>query len=149
VASEDGVRAWPAGEGTLVHFDGRRFARHRAPDGALLSVAATGPRAAWAVGLEGGVLRAAGGSVEALQIADERGARLDVTLRAVAARAPDDVWIAGDRATLLHWDGKSLSRVDARAAGADAALSAIVPPGKTDGWVVGPTGIFRIERATP
>jgi hypothetical protein len=147
--SHDGTRVWPEGEGTLVHFDGRRFTRHRAPDGALLSVAAVGPAEAWAVGMDGGVLHAKGDTVRAFHLEREGGAALRVVLRAVAAAGPDDVWIAGDRSTLLHWDGKALARVDTSAAGHDAALTAIIAPSARPGWVVGPSGMWRIARAAP
>jgi hypothetical protein len=140
----DGNRALPEGEGTLVHFDGHAFTRHRGPDGALLSVAAAAPGEAWAVGLGGSVLHAKAGAVDAFHLEGEGGAKLPVTLRGVAASRPDDVWMVGDGATLLHGDGKTLRRVDASAAGHGMALSAVIAPGARPGWVVGPTGIWRI-----
>jgi hypothetical protein len=145
-ASSDDARAWPEGEGTLVRFDGRAFTRHRAPDGALHAVAATGPAEAWAVGAAGGVLHARSGAVEAFHLVAEDGARLPVMLRAAAA-GPEEVWIAGDRSTLLRWDGTSLRRIDAKVAGRDAALTAVIAPGAKPGWVVGPGGIWRVVRA--
>jgi hypothetical protein len=69
-----------------------------------------------------------------------------VTLRAVAGTGPDDVWIAGDRSTLLHWDGKAIHRVATAGIDPDAALSALVAPSAERGWVVGPTGIWRVVR---
>ncbi len=136
----DGARTWPEGEGTLVHFDGRAFTRHRAPDGALLSVAATGPGEAWAVGVAGSVVHAKAGVVEAYHL--DR----PVILRTVAA-GTEEVWIAGDGSTLLRWDGKALQTVDASAAGPDAALTAVIPPaGAKPGWVIGPSGIWRLIR---
>ncbi|MDI3283844.1 hypothetical protein [Polyangium sp. 15x6] len=140
-------RVLPEGEGTLVRFDGRTFTRHRAPDGALLSVAAAGPGEAWAVGLAGAVLHAKGNTVEAFHLERDGGARHPVLLRSVAATKPNDVWIAGDGATLLRWDGKALRRVDTSAAGKEAALSSMIAPGAKPGWVVGPGGIFRIVPA--
>jgi hypothetical protein len=130
-----------------VRFDGRTFTRHRAPDGALLSVAAAGPGEAWAVGLGGGVLHAKAGVVEAFHLEREGGGRLPVVLRSVAAAGPDDVWIAGDGPTLLHWDGKALRRVDTGTVGQSAALSAILAPGAKPGWVAGPGGLWRLVRA--
>jgi hypothetical protein len=143
-AARDGVRAWPEGEGVLVHFDGKRFTRHRAPDGALLAVVAVGPGEAWAVGMGGGLVHAKAGAVEAFHLASTSGDRLEPALRAVSARAPDDVWIAGDAATLLHWDGRSLRRVDAALAGPDGALTSVIAPAAAPGWVVGPGGVWRI-----
>ncbi|MDI1480271.1 PQQ-binding-like beta-propeller repeat protein [Polyangium sp. y55x31] len=143
-ASTSDGRVLPEGEGTLVRFDGRTFTRHRAPDGALLSVAAAGPGEAWAVGLAGAVLHAKGTTVEAFHLERDGGKRLPVILRSVAATGPNDVWIVGDGSTLLRWDGKALRRVDASQAGNEAAFSAVIAPGAKPGWVVGPGGIFRI-----
>ncbi|MRG97535.1 hypothetical protein [Polyangium spumosum] len=143
-----GGRTVPEGEGTLVRFDGRTFTRHRAPDGALLSVAAAGPGEAWAVGLAGGVLHVKGGVVEALHLTREDGARWPALLRGVAASGPNEVWIVGDGSTLLRWDGKGLRRVDASAAGREAALSAVIAPiSSRPGWVVGPGGIWKVVPA--
>ena len=108
--------------------------------GALLSVAAAAPGDAWAVGMAGGVLHVKAGAVEALHL--ER----KVVLRGVATAGPD-VWIAGDGATLLRWDGQVLRRVDASAAGLDAALTAVIAPvDAKPGWVVGPSGIWKLVR---
>lgn len=138
-------RARPEGEGTLVHFDGRTFTRHRAPDGALLSVAAAGPGEAWAVGVGGGVLHVKGSTVRALHVAREGGGPRPI-LRAAAAAGPGEVWLAGDGSTLLRWDGSAFRRVDTSAAGKEAALSAVVAPGAKGGWVVGPGGIWKVVR---
>jgi hypothetical protein len=140
-AASDGVRLWPSGEGVLLHFDGRAFTRHRGPGGALLAVAPAGVNEAWAVGAAGSVVRASAAGITAYRVA---GAPV---LRAVAAAAPDDVWIAGSGGMLLRFDGRTLRRVDTAAAGRDAAFTAIVPPGKEPGWVVGPAGIFRVVAA--
>jgi hypothetical protein len=143
---EDGTRAWPAGEGILVHFDGRAFTRIRAPDGALLSVAAVGPGEAWAVGQGGGVLHVRGDTVEAFHLVGADDKPLRHALRAVAASGRDDVFIAGDAGTLLHWDGRALRRVDTRAAGPEAGFSALIAPSKRPGWLVGPGGVWRVSR---
>jgi hypothetical protein len=155
-SSRDPARAWPEGEGTLVHFDGRRFIRHRAPDGALHAVAAVAPSEAWAVGADGGLVHVKGFGersvpIEKGDVVDAFHLELDgapwrVTLRAVAATGPDDVWFAGDRSTLLHWDGKALHRVATTGIDSDGAFSAVVAPSAGRGWVVGPTGIWRIVR---
>ncbi len=145
LATDDGTRAWPAGEGALVHFDGGAFTRHRAPDGALLAVSAVGPNEAWAVGLDGGLVHVKDTTVRAYHV-EVGGARLRVALRAVAARGPNDVWIAGDHAMLLRWDGSSLKRAGTGALPADTVFTAVIPPGDKQGYVVGPAGMWAIRR---
>jgi hypothetical protein len=145
--SSDGD-AQPTGEGTLVHFDGKAFTRRRGPEGALLAVAATGPGEAWAVGVHGGVLHARGDGTEALHLEREGDARLTLTLRAVAARGAE-AWMAGDEATLLHWDGKALQQVSTRPAGTRAVLTTVIAPGAGPGWVAGPGGIWKLVRGAP
>jgi hypothetical protein len=76
----------------------------------------------------------------------EGGGRLPVTLRAVAAKS-GTVWMVGDQATVLRWDGRTLFRVDSRMAGTRAPLTAVVPLDGDDGWVAGPTGIWKLVRA--
>ncbi|MFO0590363.1 MAG: hypothetical protein U0441_22665 [Polyangiaceae bacterium] len=142
----DDVRAQPAGEGILVHYDGHGFTRHRGPEGALLAIAPVGPGEAWAVGYDGGVVHVKDGVAAAYHL-ERAGNPLRVALRSVAAVGPDDVWIAGDGATLLHWDGKAFSRMDVVSVGADAALTAVAPPrDKAPGWLAGPRGIWRFSR---
>lgn len=133
------------GEGTLVGFDGKAFARYRAPDGALLSVAATAPGEAWAVGLKGSVVHVQGGKASSFSLQSE-GPKDEpaVILRQVSARGPSEVWIAGDRSHLLRWDGKAFYRIDTSLAGKTAALSSVLAPTDKPGWVTGPSGIFKI-----
>ncbi len=146
VAIHDGVRAHPAGEGILVHFDGHAFTRYRGPEGALLAVAAVGPGEAWAVGLDGGIVHVKGGVASAFHL-ERDGRPLRVALRAVAATGPDDVWISGDGSTLLRWNGKAFGHVEVASVGVDATLTALVPPrDKAPGWLAGPRGIWRISR---
>ncbi|MFO0590346.1 MAG: hypothetical protein U0441_22580 [Polyangiaceae bacterium] len=140
------VRPRPAGEGILVHFDGRAFTRYRGPDGALLSVVAVGPAEAWAVGYDGGVVHVKGGVATAYHLERDK-KPLRVPLRAVAATGPSDVWIVGEGSTVLRWDGKAFLRMDVASVGAGAALSAVVPPrDKVPGWLAGPRGIWRFTR---
>ena len=140
-------RTIPAGEGTLVHFDGKAFTRHRAPDGPLVSVIATAPSEAWAVGVSGGLLHATPGVVQAYHLAREGGSRAPVILRAAASAAPSDVWIVGEGGTVLHGDAKSFRRVEVPLAGRDAAFSGVVAPTQArPGWLVGPSGIWKITR---
>ncbi len=142
----DATHTWPAGEGTLVHFDGRAFRRERGPEGALLAVAAVGPAEAWAVGVGGGVLHARGALAEPFHLETDRGEKLGVTLRAVAARGASELWIGGDASTLLRWDGQALRRVDTREAGSRAAFTTVLPPGSRPGLVAGPSGIWKVVR---
>jgi hypothetical protein len=134
------ARRWPAGEGLLVHFDGHALLRHRAPDGALLAVAAAGPGEAWAAGVGGSMLHAHGAAVEAFHVEPE------VILRAVAVSTAHEAFFVGDAATVLHHDGHTLRRIDAAEAGRDGALTGVVAPGAQPGWVVGPAGIFRLSK---
>lgn len=131
----------PSGEGTLVRFDGRTFTRHRGPDGALLAVAATSPGEAWAVGVGGGLVHVQSGKAEAMHLEGT-----PVLLRAVAGGGAGEVWMAGDGGTLLRWDGKALWKVDVGAGAKGAGFAALVAPGETPGWVVGPAGIWKIVR---
>lgn len=138
-AEEDAIRPRPVGEGLLVHFDGRGLAVSDSQLGeALLSVAAAGPGEAWAAGAGGALVHAGPGRVEAWRV--ERSPRL----WAIAAPTPNDVWIAGAGSTLLRFDGETLRRIDASRVGPDAALTGVVPPSTGSGWLVGPSGIFRI-----
>jgi photosystem II stability/assembly factor-like uncharacterized protein len=93
------------------------------------------------VGAAGSVVHASAAGITAYRVA---GAPV---LRAVAAAAPDDVWIAGSGGTLLRFDGRALRRIDTAVAGRDAAFTAILPPGEDPGWLVGPAGIFRVVAA--
>ncbi len=137
-AATDGFRAWPAGEGLAIHFDGRAFTRRRGPEGALLAVTSTAANEAWSVGLAGSLAHFTASAVEGFTI------RPPTRLRAITAASPTDLWIAGDEATLLHGDGHGLRRIDTTAVSPDGALTSVIAPGSSPGWVVGPAGIFRI-----
>lgn len=143
---EDDRRSWPEGEGILVRFDGRGFTRHRAPDGALLAVAAAGPGEAWAVGVVGSIVHAKAGELSTMHLPRE-GTRAAPLLRAVSVGTGGDVWIAGDDATLLRFDGRVAQRIDTKIAGPRATFTAVVAPGARAGWAVGPGGIYRIVPA--
>ncbi|MFO0554288.1 MAG: hypothetical protein U0271_38260 [Polyangiaceae bacterium] len=130
------------GEGTLAHFDGHSFRYFRGPEGALTAVTSAGPNEAWAVGARGGIVHVQGDQAVATRLST------DSTLRAASARGASDVWIGGEDRTLLHWDGKSLRPIDTSAATQRSSFLAIVPPtDQQPGWVVGPTGIWRITRS--
>ena len=85
------------------------------------------------------------GAAEALHLERDDGTRLALTLRAVAARG-GELWMAGDEATLLHWDGKALQQMSTRAAGPRSVLTTVIAPGAGPGWVAGPGGIWRLLR---
>lgn len=142
MATASATHRWPAGEGLLVHFDGRAFTRRRAPDGALLAVAAAGPSEAWAVGVGGSLIHARAEGTEAVHVEPA------VLLRGVAAAA-GQVFAVGDEGTVLHHDGQALRRVDAPEAGRDGAFTCVVAPGTQAGWVVGPAGIYRLSAGQP
>jgi len=149
-AEADDGRFRPEGEGTLVRFDGKRFERHRAPRGALLAVADAGPAEAWAVGVDGGVLHVKDGRAEPFHVKRADAKRTDVApliLRGVDTAGPGDVWMVGDQGTLLHFDGRQLRPVGTSSLPKRAALVAVIAPTKKPGWVVGPTGIWKIVRA--
>lgn len=133
-------RVWAEGEGTVVHFDGRTFTRHRGPDGALLGVSGSGTKESWAAGLRGGIVNVKAGKATAYHLPAR------VALRSVAATSSEDVFIAGDDSTLIHWDGKLWRRIDTKVIGTGAGLAAVVAPGKDAGYVVGPRGIWKIVR---
>ena len=140
----DDLATPPSREGVVVHFDGRAFTRYRGPD-ALLAVTAPGKDEAWAVGAWGAMLHVKAGVADPLCVARE-GRRFGAVLRGGSAVTGDDVWVVGDRSTLLHGDAQALRRVDASAAGREAAFTAVIAPGTRPGWVVGPSGIWRIVR---
>jgi len=142
---EDSERLWPQGEGVVFHFDGRAFTGYHGPT-ALVSVASAGPAEAWAAGLAGGLMHVKAGSAEAFRVSGQ-GRGLRAAFRSVSAAGPNNLWFAGDRSTLLHWDGTALRQVDTTAAGKDAPLTGVLAPGANPGWVVGPTGIWRIAPA--
>ncbi|MEM6789291.1 MAG: hypothetical protein AAF715_17355 [Myxococcota bacterium] len=137
------TRLWPAGEGALVHYDGQSLRHHRGPHGALLSVGATGAHQAWSAGLDGGVVRVADGQAEVMHLT-RAGKRLRVAIRSVAAAGPKEVWLAGDDGLLLVFDGDHLRAVDTHALSPTVGFAqvAVTLEGR---WLVGPTGIWKIE----
>jgi len=104
---------WAVGDQTILHFNGTAWLNFaRAPVGVMRAVWGSAPNAVWAVGNEGltkwnGVEWSA---MEPIVIGD----RTYRTLRDVWGTGADDVWIvaAGEfpfNASLLHWDGLTLS----------------------------------------
>lgn len=136
-----GSRRWPAGEGVLVHLEGRSYTHLRAPEGALLALAAGGRGEAWAVGVGGALVHMRGAQLEALRILGAP------TLRAVAVGARGEVLAAGDDGALFRWERGELRRLEPATGGFGGTLSGVVAPGERPGWVVGPAGVFRIQPA--
>ncbi|MGI5865047.1 MAG: hypothetical protein ACOX6T_23750 [Myxococcales bacterium] len=56
------------------------------------------------------------------------------TLRAIWASAPDDVWVAGDSGTLLHWDGERWARFPNPLWRGEARIVSVWGSGPSDIW---------------
>ncbi len=63
--------------------------------------------------------------------------RFDVDLLGVWGSGPDDIWMSGDKGTLLHWNGKTLLPW---ASGTSVALRAVGGTGASDVWMAGDGG---------
>jgi len=66
----------------------------------------------------------------------------------------DGAIIIGSFGTSTIWrippgENNAAQWIDASAAGPDAALTSVIAPGTSPGWVVGPAGIFRIVPRSP
>jgi hypothetical protein len=127
-----------AGEGLLVHYDGRANTTVRGPDGPLHRVAIAGPNEAWAVGEGGGILHISPQGISRAHIASKTRLR-DVSI------SGKDVWFSGDDGSLLRWDGDVLHAFSP--APLVGPLTAVLPPiDGSPGWVVGPRCLFRLRR---
>ncbi|WP_344917601.1 hypothetical protein [Streptosporangium oxazolinicum] len=129
----------------------------RLPGGtALLDVAATGPRDAWAVGYQDSaedregtpaVLRWNGSRWREISLGRETGAH---HLEAVGAAGPDDVWVAGNgpSAFAAHWNGRAWAPHRPFGVAEDYRL-ADVATGGGDTWFAanGPSGAVVLEWA--
>ncbi|MFO0551967.1 MAG: hypothetical protein U0271_26515 [Polyangiaceae bacterium] len=134
---------WPAGEGVFAHLAGDKITAHRVLAGALLRVAVVSDNEAWAVGAGGSLVHVVGDVATDFTVEGVSGAP-PPTLRAVLVLGPNDVWVAGDDSTVLHWDGKALSR--ANTAGLSRVLSfddIFSEAGVL--YVTGPGGSFRVK----
>ncbi|MBK8254342.1 MAG: vanadium-dependent haloperoxidase [Polyangiaceae bacterium] len=101
---------------------------------ALLSVSGTAPNDVWAVGAEagkGGVILHYDGTAWSRV---ESNTAYDLWW--VHAVAPDDVWISGAGATLLHWDGSGLTRFTTPGRAADTVFG-VWASGPKDVWAAG------------
>lgn len=136
------LNAGSTGEGVIVHARGRlgseSVVRYRAP-ATIFAVTALSNDEAWAVGAMGVVIHIKGNTLERNVIPG------NPWLRAVVATSPNDVWIAGDDATLLHYDGSAFHPVShplgQRAAFSGLAFSRGVL------WAASPSGILRVTKS--
>ncbi len=130
------------GEGVIVHARGRlgteSVVRYRAP-ATIFAVAALSNDEAWAVGAMGVVIHIKGNTIERNVIPG------NPWLRAVVVTSPNDVWLAGDDATLLHYDGAVFHPVP-QPLGPRAAFSGL---GFSRGvlWAASPSGILRVTKS--
>jgi hypothetical protein len=149
----------------ILHWDGRRWAITGSPnagpgDNALVSVAATSPRNAWAVGYRdaGRVYRSLvehwdGDRWTVVRLPRLGG--LSDGLNAVDATASGIVWAVGGSARargpsqplVLRLDGRSWSSVPAPASLRSATLSGVAARGRRGAWVVGATRSGGGDRA--
>jgi hypothetical protein len=149
---------WAVGDhGALFHFDGARWSGHGLGDpaaltlwphqeAALLSLWSDGAAAAVAVGARYGsgvVLARVDGRWRS--VGEQVGAGLP-GLYAVSGASARETWIAGDRGTLLKYDGDRLQRVTIEA-GLTADLTAVLALGPADVWVGGGGATYHFDGA--
>jgi photosystem II stability/assembly factor-like uncharacterized protein len=66
-----------------------------------------------------------------------------VDLRGVSGTAADDVWLAGDAGSLLHFDGNSWQSVDA---GSAVDFASVLALSERELWLAGDGGtLVRLE----
>jgi hypothetical protein len=63
-------------------------------------------------------------------------------LRAVLVRSDADVWAAGERGVLVHWDGATLKRFDS---GVEDTLETLWAAGPDDVWAAGGRSLVHVE----
>lgn len=138
---------WIAGEqGTILHFDGARFtpqAEGLAPDVKLFGIWGKTPRALWAVGgkpdQSSTVLRFDGATwskdMTAPSIQD---GQFGGTWFKVWGSAADDVWLVGQRGSLVRWNGAAYEKQDLSPLGVKAqGLFTAAGRARDDVYVVG------------
>lgn len=97
----DPRQAWAIGEkGTILKYDGVRWQQVYAPTTARLEAMAFTPYDGWAVGEGGTLLRYQGGTWDAATYAP-----VNEHLYGISASSTGEVWVTGDRATLLYYPG--------------------------------------------
>jgi hypothetical protein len=123
--------AWAAGEGgAIVRWDGRSWVTTPASCSQDFTGIWSGPNDdVWAVGTS--VLAHRSGQTWSCEAAD-------FDLVAISARLPTDVWSAGFKGIIRHWDGQRWSEAGGATHEALSALS-VTPSGSI--WAVGHEGV--------
>ena len=110
--------------GSILHYDGTRWATLASPQPVLLrSVWTANADLTYIVGAEGTMLTASGETITALPSPTTR------FLRSVWGIAPNDVYAVGDTGTIIHFDG---SRWTTMTSGSSALLRAVWGSSSTD-----------------
>jgi hypothetical protein len=92
-----------------------------------------------AVGAKGSVWRlGAGGNWAAMA---PKPAALGQDLNAVHVRGADDLWVAGGRTQIFHWDGEAWAAHTVRVPQTPAIRSLWISPDGAQGWAVGDEGV--------
>jgi hypothetical protein len=121
--------------GAVAHFDGHAVTQMpAATDQDLSAIWAFSPDLAYAVGLNGTIVRW-DGTRWSLQ---EGG--LPESIQAMWGDADDDVWACGTSGLILDWDGHGWSEV---ASGTTTDLDSLWGSGPDDVWFVGSAGTVR------
>jgi hypothetical protein len=123
----------------VVRYGSDGVTHHRCPIGPLLAVDDDTAGGAWAVGSAGQIVHAAR-QLRTWQLDDF------VWLRAVLTFDFDDVWVGGDRTTLLHFDGQGWARVKAQAMQGDQSITALTVGPHGDVWALGEKRVFQVPR---
>jgi hypothetical protein len=114
----------------ILHFDGQAWSIRLTSNTALFGLWSMGADSVWAVGTD--IVRYNGASGEWGLKENSWG-----TQNAVWGAAPDDVWIVGDKGTLLHWDGQQLKAIPS---GTESNLRSIWGNAPDNIWVGGGNG---------
>jgi hypothetical protein len=132
IAGTSAKDIWGVGS-TSVHYDGARWVSIDTPAGDLQSVYTPAPGDAWAVGSLGAFLHFSNGAWTSAVHGTQVG------LRAIGGTSDDDVWLFGERATVLHWDGKQLASVGFDNVGETFTSLYVAPSGEI--WAAGTGGL--------
>ncbi len=102
----------------------------------------------WLVG-EGGVARRVTRAALATRTFEIVETPVTADLRGVFGFGADDVWAVGDESTVLHWDGKSWTKLATPFDGArdKPRLFAVWGSSKSDVWIVGSGVVLHFERS--
>lgn len=102
----------------------------------------------WLVG-EGGVARRARRASFATRTFEIVETPVTADLRAVFGFGADDVWAVGDESTVLHWDGKTWTKLATPFDGAreKPRLFGVWGSSKSDVWIVGAGVVLHFERS--